>query len=197
MAPREWCSLEASQPQKNLSVYSCFTFQPGRWKEHQKANMSVKAAKSIIYKLESAAQILSSFNSELCRAVCISPGYRSDQQYISDTTTAIGREADILLILQKLKAAGPPLEQTDVILHEYIQKLGNLFKEQSTDFTALVLICQSQREEILSPTEQRQCSGQSTCCSSSAQSCAGRVVRLGPLLPLAALMRNGEEGPKQ
>lgn len=41
--------------------------------------MSVKAAKSIIYKLESTTQILSSYNSELCRTVLTSASYRSDQ----------------------------------------------------------------------------------------------------------------------
>lgn len=70
--------------------------------------MSVKAAKSIIYKLKSITQILSSYNSKLYRAVLISA--RSDPKHLPDTTIVFGTETDTLLILCKFKAGGPPLE---------------------------------------------------------------------------------------
>jgi len=63
--------------------------------------MSVKAAKNIIYKLESTTQILSSYNSELYRAVLISAGYRSNPRHLPDTTTVLGTEAGTLLVLCK------------------------------------------------------------------------------------------------
>lgn len=72
--------------------------------------MSVKAAKSIIYKLESTTQILNSHKAELYRAVLTSASYRSDPKHLPDTTTLFGTEADTLPMLCKFKAAGPPLE---------------------------------------------------------------------------------------
>lgn len=74
---------------------------------YHKANVSVKAAKSTIYKLEPTTQNLSSHSLELFRAVLTSPSYRSDPRHSPDTTTVFATEADSLLILCKFRAAGP------------------------------------------------------------------------------------------
>lgn len=132
--------------------------------------MSVKAAKSIIYKLESTTQILSSYNSELYRAVWISASYGSDQWHLSGTTTAFGTEADTLLILWKLKAAGPPLDQIDAIMQKSVQQLGNHFTEHGAGFTGRSLPASKSRRSF-NPQSRDSAAGssQSTCCSASAQ----------------------------
>lgn len=191
MTSRERCSLEASQPQKNSSVYDCFTFQPGRWKEHHKAHTSVKAAKSIIYKLESPVQILSSYNSEFYSIVLISAGYRSDPRHLPDTTIVVGTEADTLLILCKFKAAGPPWG--DATLQQSVQQLkwGGHLKESSACFTGPSLPASISRSFNPQSKDGTTGSKQSTCCGplSSALVLEG-VARLGPPLTLATQKRN-------
>lgn len=138
--------------------------------------MSGKAAKSIIYKLESTTQILSSYNSELYRALWISASYGCDQWHLSGTTTAFGTEADTLLILWKLKAAGPLLDQIDVITHKSVQQLGNHFIEHSAGFTGPSLPASKSRRSF-NPQSRGSAAGSyrelaatgSTCCSTSAQ----------------------------
>lgn len=130
--------------------------------------MSVKAAKSIVYKLESTTQILSSYNSELCRAVLISDSYRSDPRHLPDKTTVFGIEGDTWLILCKFKSAGPPLE--DVTLQKSVGQLGSHFKEYSTGFTGPSLPA-SQSRRSFNPQSKDSATGskQSTCCSTSAE----------------------------
>lgn len=159
--------------------------------------MSVKAAKSIIYKLESTTQILSSYNSELYRAVWISASYGSDQWHLSGTTTAFGTEADTLLILWKLKAAGPPLDQIDAIMQKSVQQLGNHFTEHGAGFTGRSLPASKSRRSF-NPQSRDSAAGssRSTCCSASAQPLCWWDGQPGPASPPGCSDEKLRERPK-